>query len=104
MITSLSLSINRLNLPFALIIFCALSVIAFSGDRVMHYQVVHGWPVLPENSILDEVSAVAVDSQSNIFVLQRGGRKWPDNDILDKSPIEVPTIFVFDGRTGALVR
>ena len=68
----------------------------------MHYQVIHEWPQLPENSILDEVSAVAVDSESNIFVLQRGGRKWPDNDILDKSPIEVPTIFVFDGSFSSL--
>ncbi len=107
MITLLSSSINKLNLSFALIISCALSVVAFSNDdhaMQIHYQVVHGWPVLPENSILDEVSAVAVDSESNIFVLQRGGRKWPDNDILDKTVIEVPTIFVFDGRTGALIK
>jgi peptidylamidoglycolate lyase len=70
----------------------------------MHYQVIHGWPQLPDNSILDEVSAVAVDSESKIYALQRGGRKWPDNDILDKTPIEVPTIFVFDGRTGSFLK
>ncbi|MCI0446507.1 peptidyl-alpha-hydroxyglycine alpha-amidating lyase family protein, partial [bacterium] len=70
----------------------------------MHYQVIHGWPQLPENSILDEASAVAVDSEGNVFVLQRGGRKWPDNDILDKTLIEVSTIFIFDGRTGALLK
>src|ERR1043165_4944498 len=39
---------------------------------VVHYHVVHGWPILPENNILDEVSAVAVDSHENVFVLQRG--------------------------------
>ena len=44
-----------------------------------HYHVVHGWPVLPENTILDEVSAVAVDSHDDVLVLQRGGRKWPDS-------------------------
>ena len=68
-----------------------------------HYQVVHGWPVLPENTILDEVSAVAVDAHDNVFVLQRGGRKWPDSEVLDETPIPVPTIFVFDGRTGRLL-
>ena len=72
-------------------------------SQVAHYQVVHGWPVLPDNNILDEVSAVAVDSLENVFVLQRGGRKWPDSEVLDETPIPVPTIFVFDGRTGRLL-
>ena len=70
---------------------------------VTHYHVVHGWPVLPENTILDEVSAVAVDSRDNVLVLQRGGRKWPDSEVLDETPIPGPTIFVFDGRTGRLL-
>jgi peptidylamidoglycolate lyase len=104
MITSQNSSIKKPNFLLALIVFCAFSVTAFSEDRIMHYQVIHGWPQLPENSILDEVSAVGVDSESNIFVLQRGGRKWPGNDILDKTLIEVPTIFVFHGRTGALLK
>ncbi len=64
------------------------------------YRVVHGWPVLPENTIFDEVSAVAVDSRGNVLVLQRGGRKWPDSDVLDQTPIPMPTVFVFDGRKG----
>lgn len=102
MTTSPSSLISKLNFFFALIIFYALSIIV-SGDD-MKYHVVHGWPQLPENSMLDEVSAVAVDSESNIFVLQRGGRKWPDNDILDKTLIEVPTIYIFDGRTGNLLK
>ncbi|HEY6243359.1 MAG TPA: peptidyl-alpha-hydroxyglycine alpha-amidating lyase family protein [Pyrinomonadaceae bacterium] len=70
----------------------------------MGYHVVHGWPVLPENSVLDEVSAVAVNSSGNVLVLQRGGRKWPESDVLDQTPIGVPTVFVFDGSTGRLLR
>lgn len=65
------------------------------------YRVVHGWPVLPDHTIFDEVSAVGVDSQGNVLVLQRGGRQWPDSDVLDKTPIAMPTVFTFDGRTGA---
>ena len=30
---------------------------------------VHGWPVLPENSVLDAVSAVDVDTRGNVLVL-----------------------------------
>jgi peptidylamidoglycolate lyase len=76
-----------------------------SGSKTSeaHYKVVHGWPVLPEGTILDEASAVAVDSHDNVFVLQRGGRKWPDSDVLDQKPIAVPTVFLFDGRTGSLL-
>ena len=44
----------------------------------MTFRVVHGWPQLPFNAMLNEVSAVAVDSHEHVFVLTRGGRKWPD--------------------------
>ena len=64
------------------------------------YRVVHGWPVLPENTIFEEVSSVAVNSRGNVLVLQRGGRTWPDSEVLDQTPIADPTVFVFDGRTG----
>jgi len=59
---------------------------------------------VPENTILDEVSAVAVDSRDNVLVLQRGGRKWPDDDKFDVTPIPVATIFVFDGHDGRLLK
>ena len=76
--------------------------VSVTNSAVPHYHVVHGWPVLPENTILNEVSAVAVDSHDDVLVLQRGGRKWPDSGPLDESPIPLPTVFVFDGRTGQL--
>lgn len=67
------------------------------------YRVVHGWPVLPENIAFDEISAVGVDSHGNVFVLHRGGRQWPDSDVLDLTPIPAPAVLVFDGRTGNMV-
>jgi peptidylamidoglycolate lyase len=78
-------------------------VVQAAEPQQHHYEVVHGWPVLPENSILDEVSAVAVDSKQNVFVLMRGGRKWPDSDVLDTTVIPASTIFVFDGNSGQLL-
>lgn len=68
------------------------------------FHVVHGWPQVPENTTLDEVSAVAVDSEDNVLVLMRGGRKWPDDVKLDTNPISVPTVFVFDGKNGRLLK
>jgi peptidylamidoglycolate lyase len=64
------------------------------------YQVVHGWPVLPDNGMLEECSAVAVDSHDHVFVLTRGGRKWPDTDVLDTTAIPAPTVLVLDGPSG----
>jgi peptidylamidoglycolate lyase len=68
------------------------------------YHVVHGWPRLPDNEMLDEVSGVAVDRAGNVLVLMRAGRKWPDTGDLDTSPIAKPTIFLFAGKTGRLLR
>jgi len=65
-----------------------------------HYHVVHGWPVIPDNTMLDEVSAVAVDSHDSIFVLTRAGRKWPESGEFDQTPISAATVFVFDCRLG----
>lgn len=89
-----------------LIILAAVgALVSLRGDAAtVNYHVVHGWPILPENTLLDEVSSVAVDSKGNVLVLQRGGRKWPDSDILDQTLIEKATVFVFDGSTGHLLR
>lgn len=87
----------------ALLAACATSA-GHRNDSSRSYHVVHGWPVLPTNQILDEVSAVAVDSHEHVFVLTRAGRKWPDNAPLDTVAIPGPTVFVFDGQSGKLLR
>jgi peptidylamidoglycolate lyase len=81
----------------ALNLFAMVAPPAFGQTR---YHVVHGWPVIPENMMLDEVSAVAVDSHDNVFVLTRAGRKWPDSGELDQTPIPAATVLLFDGRSG----
>jgi peptidylamidoglycolate lyase len=68
--------------------------------QVSGYQVVHGWPVLPESEMLGIASAVAVDSHNHVFVFDRRDRAWPNSDTLDTKPIEGATVRVFDGRTG----
>jgi len=94
----------------------ALVLAALAGDGARHpmssqgrpgvppkigtYQVVHGWPVLPESEMLGITSAVAVDSHNHVFVFDRRDRVWPDSDTLDTRPIAGAAIRVFDGRTG----
>src|SRR6188768_2043672 len=64
------------------------------------YTVEHGWPVLPEDTMFDEVSAVGVDSHGGVFVLTRCGRPWPDSGLLETTLLPCPTIVGFDGQTG----
>ena len=54
--------------------------------------------------MLGSVAGVGVDSHGNVFVFHRAGRTWPESDVLDVTPIARPTIDVFDGHGGALLR
>jgi peptidylamidoglycolate lyase len=62
------------------------------------YQVVEGWPVLPEGVELGSVLGVAVDSQGRVFATHSAGRPSGNQEIIDE-----PTIFVFDPDSGALL-
>ncbi len=67
------------------------------------YHVVHGWPVLPEGRVLGAVAGIGVDSHDNVFVFHRNGRTWPASDELVTTPIALPTVTLFDGRTGRVL-
>ena len=51
------------------------------------YQVVHGWPILPDGFALGQVTGVEVDSHDKVFVFHRGARP----------------ILCFEGSTGKLL-
>lgn len=40
------------------------------------YEVVRGWPQLPEGRILGQATGVDVDTRGNVFVFHRGRREW----------------------------
>ena len=67
------------------------------------YHVVHGWPVLPEGRVLGSVAGCAVDSHDNVFVFHRNERTWPHSEELSTVPIALPTVTLFDGRTGQVL-
>jgi peptidylamidoglycolate lyase len=65
------------------------------------YQVVHGWPVLPEGIVFGHVTGVGVDSHNHVFVFHRA-----DHSIFNKTfdqLISSPAIMCFEGSTGKLV-
>jgi peptidylamidoglycolate lyase len=59
---------------------------------------------LPVGETLGAVSGVDVDAQNHVYVFHRSGRQWPENDVLDLAPIARPTITVFEGDTGKIVK
>lgn len=62
------------------------------------YEVVHGWPRLPDGHILGQATGVGVDSHNHVFVFHRAGREWTDP--FPAEAIEPDTISIFDGESG----
>jgi peptidylamidoglycolate lyase len=58
-----------------------------ASDTKSFFEVVHGWPQLPDGFALGRVSGVAVDSHNHVFVFHRGERP----------------ILYFDGASGKIL-
>jgi peptidylamidoglycolate lyase len=83
------------------VVLAMLSLAANAGPK-LHYEVVHGWPQLPAGRILGECAGVDVDSHGNVYVFERNERVW--SDPLPTKALKDPTIYVFDGGNGNLLR
>lgn len=59
------------------------------------------WPIIPEDAVFGEVSAVDIDAAGNVYVLHRAGRAWAEP--FPKEPIAEPTVFVF-APDGTLIK
>jgi peptidylamidoglycolate lyase len=66
------------------------------------YEVVHGWPQLPEGRILGQATGVDIDSAGSVFVFHRARRAWSEDPALPF--ISEPTIEVFEGSSGRHLR
>lgn len=49
------------------------SLTAAAVRRAPAYEVVHGWPVLPEGQVLGSSTGVGVDSNGNVLIFHRAG-------------------------------
>jgi len=96
--------LRKLAIHASLLALIVASVAALSSGQQSNapepYSVVHGWPQLPPDFVLGQVSGVAVDSHNHVFVFQRGENSWAT----DKThPIPSATILCFDGASGKLL-
>ena len=66
------------------------------------YEVVHGWPQMPEGRILGQATGVDVDSRGQVYVFHRSGRPWSNEPALPF--ISGPTIEVFEAASGRHLR
>ena len=66
------------------------------------YEVVHGWPQMPEGRILGQATGVDVDSSGNVYVFHRSGRPWTNEPALPF--ISGPTVEVFEVASGRHLR
>ena len=95
---------RKLAARISLLVLTLASIAIFCSGRQATapepYFVVHGWPQLPSDFVLGQVSGVAVDSHNHVFVFQRGENSWAT----DKThPIPSATILCFDGASGKLL-
>ncbi len=79
-------------MPMRLLLICTAvfflsSKPGFPDGFSSSYQIVHGWPQLPEGFALGQVSGVDVDSHNHVFVFHRGDRP----------------ILCFEGKTGKII-
>jgi DNA-binding beta-propeller fold protein YncE len=81
-----------------LVISCGSSDVTPDDAPSSPYQVVEGWPKLPAGAAFGKPLGVAVDSQGRVFVTHTA-----DQGSGNAEPIALPTIFVFDPDTGALL-
>jgi peptidylamidoglycolate lyase len=74
----------------------------FGSTAAQGCRVRPGWPILPEGEILGQATGVGVDSRGAVLVFHRAGRVWAEP--FPTEPIAAPTVWVFDGATGRLLR
>jgi peptidylamidoglycolate lyase len=71
-------------------------------DQVTRYQLVEGWPALPQHITLGNPTGLAMDTSDNVVVFHRAGRSWPLLGSMPSHTIESKTILVIDSKTGRL--
>ncbi len=84
-------------------VVAAFFLMPFATTRAAEprYEVVRDWPAL-EGKSLGLCAGVGVDSRGNVFVFHRNERSW--STPFPEDPIAEPTVSVFDGASGKLLK
>lgn len=93
---------NNVNFTRWSALFSVLFVAqAFGQVEPSDYVQVPNWPSLPNNFKLGQVTGVAVDAGSRVYVFHRSNRTWTNT--FPTETISGQTIAVFDAKTGKLL-
>ena len=96
------MTVRRMALGALCVLLPACVASAPERNVAASYQVVHGWPQLPDGRVLGQATGVDLDSRGNVFVFHRAGRMWSEDPALPL--IAEPTVEVFDGGSGRHLR
>ncbi len=89
---------KKIILCISILFICAYSNASTDSPG---YKVVHGWPKLPENFELGQVSGVEVDSHDHVWLFHRAGRAFLAERATE--PIDYQTILCLNSETGEMV-
>ena len=76
-------------------------LLAFVSPPRPQYQVVHGWPELPEGKLLGHVTGIGVNSRNEVFVFRRAENSVSSGT--PTQPIAGPAVMVFAAASGKLI-
>ena len=73
------------------------------NDSFTKYELVKGWPQLPDSFTLGNPTGIGIDTNQNIFIFHRSNRKWPLLGPMPKSKINANTISLLDNKSGKIL-
>jgi peptidylamidoglycolate lyase len=73
------------------------------NDNFTRYELVKDWPVLPAGYMLGNPTGIGIDSNQDIIVFHRAGRKWPLIGPIPNSIITGNTILIIGKQTGKII-
>jgi peptidylamidoglycolate lyase len=99
--------IARLNLPklgdtVGIPTFVPAAYRKPTPDTMSVYTLLQNWPDLPADLLLGNPTGMGIDSNQDIFIFHRAGRRWPADNVMPPDPIPDKTIFRLDRDTGKL--
>jgi peptidylamidoglycolate lyase len=71
-------------------------------DTLTRYELVKGWPHLPEQFHLGNPAGIGIDTDQNLIVFHRAGRTWPWFGMQDEF-IHDKTLLILDKDSGTII-
>ncbi len=74
-----------------------------NADSIKKYELVKGWPNLPDGFKLGNPTGISIDTDQNIFIFHRADRDWPLIGPMPQTYISSKTILMLDRESGKIL-